>query len=104
MTNVMPAIFFGHGNPMNALLHNAYTDGWASIGKSTCRRRARFTISPVFHANCMTFSIPLQAVRNLQRVSNICYRRFRSSLTRVWPRSRNAVKAAQVALTGSMEG
>lgn len=34
MTNVMPAIFFGHGNPMNALADNAYTIGWASIGKS----------------------------------------------------------------------
>jgi len=29
-----PAIFFGHGNPMNALLDNAYTKGWAA-----CRRR-----------------------------------------------------------------
>ena len=34
MTNVMPTIFFGHGNPMNALLRNSYTDGWESIGKS----------------------------------------------------------------------
>ena len=26
----MPAIFFGHGNPMNALLDNAYTRAWRS--------------------------------------------------------------------------
>jgi 4,5-DOPA dioxygenase extradiol len=45
MTNVMPAIFFGHGNPMNALLHNAYTDGWASIGKSILRPNAVLCIS-----------------------------------------------------------
>ena len=26
----MPAIFFGHGNPLNALLRNSYTEGWAT--------------------------------------------------------------------------
>src|SRR5580704_13917370 len=29
---VMPAIFFGHGNPMNAVLRNGYTEAWAGIG------------------------------------------------------------------------
>jgi len=33
MGKPMPAVFFGHGNPMNALLDNAYTRGWAAIGK-----------------------------------------------------------------------
>jgi 4,5-DOPA dioxygenase extradiol len=28
----MPAIFFGHGNPMNALLSNPYTTAWSEIG------------------------------------------------------------------------
>jgi len=27
MAKSMPAIFFGHGNPMNALIHNVWTDG-----------------------------------------------------------------------------
>jgi aromatic ring-opening dioxygenase catalytic subunit (LigB family) len=27
----MPAIFFGHGNPMNALTRNAWTEGWATV-------------------------------------------------------------------------
>ncbi|MBI5675612.1 MAG: hypothetical protein HZC48_07295 [Nitrospirae bacterium] len=27
MTDLMPVIFFGHGNPMNALSKNAYTNG-----------------------------------------------------------------------------
>jgi 4,5-DOPA dioxygenase extradiol len=45
MTNVMPAIFFGHGNPMNALADNAYTKGWASIGKSLGRPKAVLCIS-----------------------------------------------------------
>jgi len=30
----MPAVFFGHGNPMNALADNTWTRGWAAIGAS----------------------------------------------------------------------
>ena len=45
MTSVMPAIFFGHGNPMNALADNAYTKGWASIGESLERPNAVLCIS-----------------------------------------------------------
>ena len=45
MTKVMPGIFFGHGNPMNALADNAYTKGWASIGKSLERPDAVLCIS-----------------------------------------------------------
>jgi len=45
MTNVMPTIFFGHGNPMNALLNNSYTNGWASIGKSLPRPTAVLSVS-----------------------------------------------------------
>jgi 4,5-DOPA dioxygenase extradiol len=45
MTKPMPAIFFGHGNPMNALLKNAYTDGWAAIGNSIPRPTAVLCVS-----------------------------------------------------------
>jgi 4,5-DOPA dioxygenase extradiol len=45
MTESMPAIFFGHGNPMNALSENAYTEGWAAIGKSIPRPRAVLAVS-----------------------------------------------------------
>ena len=45
MTDPMPVIFFGHGNPMNALLKNAYTEGWALIGKSIPRPKAVLCIS-----------------------------------------------------------
>ncbi len=45
MAKPMPAIFFGHGNPMNAVEHNAWTDGWAAIGKSIPRPRAILSIS-----------------------------------------------------------
>ena len=45
MTDLMPVIFFGHGNPLNALAQNAYTDGWAAIGRSVPRPRAVLAIS-----------------------------------------------------------
>jgi 4,5-DOPA dioxygenase extradiol len=45
MTELMPAIFLGHGNPMNAISQNAYTDGWASIGKAIPRPRAVLSVS-----------------------------------------------------------
>lgn len=41
----LPAIFFGHGNPMNALAQNAYTDGWRAIGQSFPRPHAILAIS-----------------------------------------------------------
>jgi 4,5-DOPA dioxygenase extradiol len=45
MTAIMPAIFFGHGNPMNALQRNAYTDAWARIGANLPKPRAVLSIS-----------------------------------------------------------
>jgi 4,5-DOPA dioxygenase extradiol len=41
----MPAVFFGHGNPMNALLDNAFTRGWAAIGAEVPRPRAVLSVS-----------------------------------------------------------
>jgi len=40
-----PAIFFGHGNPMNAIEENAYTKAWRAIGESMPRPKAIVTIS-----------------------------------------------------------
>ncbi len=45
MTKPMPAVFLGHGNPMNALAHNAWTEGWATVGKEMPRPRAVLSIS-----------------------------------------------------------
>ena len=45
MISLMPTIFFGHGNPMNALSENSYTEGWASIGKSIPRPKAVLAVS-----------------------------------------------------------
>jgi 4,5-DOPA dioxygenase extradiol len=45
MTELMPAIFLGHGNPMNAISQNIYTEGWAAIGKAIPRPRAVLAVS-----------------------------------------------------------
>lgn len=41
----MPAIFFGHGNPMYALESNRYTEAWRRLGESLPRPRAVLAIS-----------------------------------------------------------
>lgn len=41
----MPAVFFGHGNPMNAILDNPYTEAWRAIGQSIARPKAVMAIS-----------------------------------------------------------
>jgi 4,5-DOPA dioxygenase extradiol len=41
----MPAFFFGHGNPMNAILRNPYTDAWRRIGASLPTPKAILSIS-----------------------------------------------------------
>lgn len=45
MTKPMPAIFFGHGNPLNALLSNEYTKGWAAIGAGVPKPKAILCVS-----------------------------------------------------------
>ena len=45
MAKPMPAVFFGHGNPMNALQVNVYTRGWSVIGKEVPRPKAILSIS-----------------------------------------------------------
>jgi len=45
MAKGLPAIFFGHGNPMNALAHNRYTEAWRRIGEETIKPKAVLSIS-----------------------------------------------------------
>ena len=44
-TERLPAIFFGHGNPMNALAINNYTAGWRRIGREMPKPKAILSIS-----------------------------------------------------------
>jgi 4,5-DOPA dioxygenase extradiol len=45
MPDEMPAIFFGHGNPMNAISENGYTEAWRRIGSETPTPKAILSVS-----------------------------------------------------------
>ena len=41
----MPAMFIGHGNPMNAITENPYRDAWLALGKSLPKPNAILCVS-----------------------------------------------------------
>jgi 4,5-DOPA dioxygenase extradiol len=41
----MPALFVGHGSPMNAVEDNAYSRGWAQLGRELPKPRAILAVS-----------------------------------------------------------
>jgi 4,5-DOPA dioxygenase extradiol len=47
----MPAAFLGHGNPMNALDQNRYTEAWQAFGTSVPRPRAILVVSAHWYIN-----------------------------------------------------
>jgi 4,5-DOPA dioxygenase extradiol len=47
----MPAAFIGHGNPMNALEHNRYTEAWRAFGRSVPRPAAVLCVSAHWYIN-----------------------------------------------------
>ena len=47
----MPAAFFGHGSPMNALEHNRYTEAWRGFGEAVPGPRAILMISAHWYTN-----------------------------------------------------
>ena len=49
--DVQPAVFFGHGNPMNALERNRYTDAWRAFGAAVPRPRAVLVVSAHWYVN-----------------------------------------------------
>ncbi|MGY1671178.1 4,5-DOPA-extradiol-dioxygenase [Geodermatophilus sp. SYSU D00710] len=53
---VMPAAFIGHGNPMNALERNRYTEAWRALGRAVPRPRAVLVVSAHWyvHATAVT--------------------------------------------------
>jgi len=60
----MPAIFYGHGNPMNPLSKNTYTDGWNAIGRQLPRPKAILAVSAHWY-------IPATAVTAVSRPRTI---------------------------------
>ncbi len=45
MTTIFPAVFLGHGSPMNAIEDNAYTEAWRGIGRQIGKPRAILCVS-----------------------------------------------------------
>src|SRR5947207_3289030 len=45
MSERIPALFIGHGNPMNALLVNPYTEWWAALGSALLRPKTILSVS-----------------------------------------------------------
>lgn len=45
MARRMPALFLGHGNPMNAIARNGTTEAWAAVGRSMPRPSAVLAVS-----------------------------------------------------------
>jgi len=45
MSTRMPVIFFGHGNPMNAISKNDYTAAWSALGRKLSKPKAILSIS-----------------------------------------------------------
>jgi 4,5-DOPA dioxygenase extradiol len=47
----MPAVFLGHGSPMNALEENRYTASWRTFGETIPRPRAILVVSAHWYVN-----------------------------------------------------
>jgi 4,5-DOPA dioxygenase extradiol len=50
-TATTPAVFIGHGSPMNTLEHNRYTDAWRAFGDSVTKPRAVLVVSAHWYTN-----------------------------------------------------
>ncbi len=48
---MMPAAFIGHGNPMNALERNRYTEAWQAFGAAVSRPRVILVVSAHWYIN-----------------------------------------------------
>lgn len=62
LMNRMPAIFIGHGTPLNAVTRNDFTGGWAAVGKSIPRPKAILSVSAHYYIPfCTLTSSPAPA-------------------------------------------
>lgn len=53
----MPAVFIGHGSPMNTLEHNRYTQAWRTFGDSVPMPRAVLAISAHWYTNATAVTV-----------------------------------------------
>ncbi len=57
MAKTLPALFIGHGNPMNAVSENAYTAAWRQIGERLPKPKAILAISAHWYVPCTGVTI-----------------------------------------------
>ncbi len=91
----MPALFLGHGSPMNVLEENSYTQAWRTLGETLPRPKMILAISAHwytrgtavtamehprtihdlagFHRRYLIYSIRLLAPLNSRRIFNNCW-------------------------------
>ena len=53
----LPALFVGHGNPMNALARNAWTDAWRDLGARIGKPRAVLAVSAHWHGHGIAVTV-----------------------------------------------
>jgi 4,5-DOPA dioxygenase extradiol len=63
-TEQMPALFIGHGNPMNALNDNEFVTGWKTIAKNLPKPKAILCVSAHWETNG-TFVTAMKAPRTI---------------------------------------
>ena len=56
-SSTMPAAFFGHGSPMNALEVNRYTQAWKAFGEAIPKPRAVLVISAHWYINATAVTV-----------------------------------------------
>jgi 4,5-DOPA dioxygenase extradiol len=60
IVNAMPALFFGHGNPMHAITPNVYADAWRRIGERIPRPKAILSVSAHWYVPMTAVTISLR--------------------------------------------
>ncbi len=51
MSTALPAVFIGHGNPMNAIANNPFSAAWAAFGQRIAKPKAILCISAHWQTN-----------------------------------------------------
>jgi aromatic ring-opening dioxygenase catalytic subunit (LigB family) len=93
----MPAVFIGHGSPMNALEDNRYTQSWRAFGQSITTPRTIVAVSAHWYIDHVTVTSANVPVLQLSLVAsgNVVH-----NLRRIDRTTHETPQSANVALTG----
>ncbi len=54
----MPALFVGHGNPMNVVRRTPWTEGWTALGAALPRPKAILAVSAHWYVPATKVTVP----------------------------------------------